>query len=52
MKEQEFHKNVLELKVAKLAIMSFILKERNAISFHIRMDNMTALSYLMEMGGY
>ena len=43
--------NVLELKAAKLAIMSFTLKERDAISVHIRMDNMTALSYLMKMGG-
>ena len=31
--------------------MSFALKERDAISVHIRMDNMTALSYLMKMGG-
>ena len=44
--------NVLELKAAKLAIMSFTLKERDAtISVHIPMDNMTALSYLMKMGG-
>ena len=40
----------MELKAAKLAIISFTLKERNAISIIIRMDNMTALSYLMKMG--
>ena len=31
--------------------MSFKLKERDAISAHIRMDNVAALSYLMKMGG-
>ena len=29
--------------------MSFTLKERDAISVNIRMDNMTTLSYLMKM---
>ena len=48
MEERKFHINVLELKPAKLA--TFILKERDAISVHIRMDNMTALSYLIKMG--
>ena len=51
MEGRKLHINVLELKAAKLAIMSFTLKERDAISVHIRMDNMTALSYLMKMGG-
>ena len=51
MEEPKFHINVLELKAAELAIMSFTLKERDAISVHIRMDNMAALSYLMKMGG-
>ena len=38
---------------SQLAIMSFTLKERDAISVHIRMENMTALSYLMNRGwGY
>ena len=37
------HINVLELKAAKLAIMFFTLKERDAISVHIRMDNTAAL---------
>ena len=48
--EWKFHINVLELKVDKLAIMSFTLKERDAVSVHIRMDNMTVLSYLTKMG--
>ena len=53
MEERKFHISVLELKAAKLAIMSFTLKERDAISVHGQhdMDNMTALSYLMKMGG-
>ena len=51
MEERKFHINVLELKAAKLAIMSLTLKERDAISVHIRMNNMAALSYLMKMGG-
>ena len=51
MEERKFHINVLELKAAKLPIMSFTLKERDAISIHISMDNMTALSYLIKMGG-
>ena len=51
MEERKFHINVLELKAAKLATMSFTLKERDTISVHIRMDNLIALSYLMKMGG-
>ena len=44
MEERKFHIHVLELKAAKLAIMSFTIKERDAISVHIRMYNITALS--------
>ena len=51
MEERKFHMNILELKAAKLAIMSFKLKERGAMSLHIRTDNMNTLPYLMEMGG-
>ena len=51
MEERKSYINVLEVKAAKFAIMSFTLNERDAISVHIRMDNMTALSYLMKMGG-
>ena len=47
----KFHINVLELKAAKLAIMSFTLKERDAISIDTCMDNITAPSYLMKIGG-
>ena len=49
--ERKFHINVLELKAAKLAIMSFTLKERDAISIDTCMDNITAPSYLMKIGG-
>ena len=52
MEERKFHINVLELKAAELAVISFTLKERDAISVHICMDNMTALSYLMKMESY
>ena len=31
--------------------MAFTLKERDTISVHIHMENMTALLYLMETGG-
>ena len=48
--ERKFRINILEFKAAKLAIMSFTLKERDAISVHICMDNMTTLSYLTKMG--
>lgn len=49
MEERKCNRNILENKAAKLAMMSFILKE-DAISVHIRMGNMTALSYFMKMG--
>ena len=49
--EIKFYINVLEFKAAKLAITFFTLKERDAISIYIHMDNMTALSYLMKMVG-
>ena len=51
MEERKFDINVLELRAAKLALMSFTLKELDAISVHIHMDNTTALSHLMKMGG-
>ena len=50
MEERKFHRNVVKLKAAKLAVISFTLKERDAISVNICMDNMTALSYLIKMG--
>ena len=39
----------LKLQAAKLAIMSFTLKERDAISVDIRLGNMIALSYFMKV---
>ena len=50
MEERKSHINVLELKATELAVISFTLKERDAISVHICMDNTTALSYIMKMG--
>ena len=50
LEERKFHTNFLELKAVKLAIMSSTLKKKEAISIHICMDNMTALSYLKNMG--
>ena len=35
---------------SQISYNAFTLKERDAISVHIRMDNMTALLYLMKMG--
>lgn len=43
--------NVLELKLDKLAIMFFPLKERDAISVHVCMDKKKALSFLMNIEG-
>ena len=51
MEERKFHINALELKAAKLASMSFTVKERDTISLHICMDKMTALSYLINENG-
>ena len=44
------HTNVLELEEVKLAI-PFFTKLKKLNSIHLRMDNMTALSYLSNMGG-
>lgn len=43
--ERKFHINALELKAAKLAVMSFTLTEKDTISFHIREDNMDNRRY-------
>ena len=50
MEERKCNIIILKNKAAKLAMMFFILKEY-AISVHICMDNMAALSYLMRMAG-
>ena len=48
--EKAWHINVLELEAVRLAILSFTkLKKLNSI--HLRIDNLTALSYLLNMGG-
>ncbi|XP_057296294.1 uncharacterized protein LOC130625258 [Hydractinia symbiolongicarpus] len=48
--EQILHINVLELLAIKLALLSFH-KMKQFASVHIQADNMTALSYLLKMGG-
>ena len=50
-REQDLHINILELKAAKLAIISFHRIFPNSVSIHIQMDNITALCYLKKMGG-
>ena len=42
--------NMQELLAAELAILTFT-KERKPKSIHLRIDNTTALSYLVKMGG-
>ena len=44
------HINVLELKAIKLALLTFT-KFRKINHLHLQIDNMTALSYLLKMGG-
>ena len=48
--EKGLHINILELIAAKLALRTF-LKKINNTSVHILMDNTTAISYLLKMGG-
>jgi len=47
--EAQNHINFLELKAAYLALQCF-LKESMSVSVLIRMDNLTAISYLNRMG--
>ena len=49
--EMELHTNILELKAAKLAIVSFHGKFPTAMSIHIQMDNIVVPTYLKKMGG-
>ena len=49
--EQKEHINFLELKAAKLAIMTFTYLYKNVKSVHIQMDSIVALTYLVKMGG-
>ena len=48
--EQKFHINVLELLAIKLALITFT-KNLSLKSIHFQIDNTTALSYLLKMGG-
>ena len=48
--ERTLHINVLELKAVELALKT-ILRHSNPSSIHLRIDNTTALSYLVKMGG-
>jgi len=50
-KERDLHINILELKAAKFAILTYTQNKSYLNSIHIQMDNMTALSYLVKMGG-
>ena len=49
--ERESHINILELKAAKFAVMIYTQKFPHLKYEPIRIDNMTALSYLVKMGG-
>ena len=49
-KEQDLHINQLELLAIKFAILTFA-KMWKMSAIHIQVDNMTALSYLLKMGG-
>ena len=50
LQESKLHINVLELLAIKLALLTFS-KMLNIKSIHFQVDNMSALSYLMKMGG-
>ena len=48
--ERTKHSNVLELTALKLAVLTFT-RGKSVTTIHLQIDNMTALSYLVEMGG-
>ena len=50
-KERDSHINILELKAAKFAILTYTQNKNYLNSIPIQMDNMTALCYLVKMGG-
>ena len=50
LKESNLHINVLELLAIKIFLLTFS-KIFNLKSVHFQVDNMSALSYLMKMGG-
>ena len=49
-KKQDLHINQLELLTIKFIILTFA-KMWKMSAIHIQVDNMTALSYLLKMGG-
>ena len=49
--EKEMHINFLELKAAKLAIISFHRLFPESLSIHIQIDNIVALTFLIKMEG-
>ena len=49
-KEENLQINVLELIAAKFAIVTFIKGQSN-IAIHLQIDNKTALTYRLKMGG-
>ena len=51
LQESKLHINVLGLLAIKLALLTFS-KMFNLKSIHFQVENMSALSYLMKMGGY
>ena len=48
--ERDLHINILELKLVKLAILTFT-KLKKPSSIYLKMDNIVALSYVAKMGG-
>ena len=48
--EQQEHINVLELRAARIALLTYIPMFR-VTSVHMQMDNIVALTYLLKMGG-
>ena len=49
--EKKNHINILELRAAKYAVLTFTHLYPTAKIIHIKMDNIVALSYLMKIGG-
>jgi len=49
--EKKLHINALELKAIHIALMTFVRIFPEVKAVHIQTDNMTALSYLVKMGG-
>ena len=48
--ESKYHINVLELKAAKFAILTFTRMYPSVQSIHLQMDHIVALSYLVKVG--